>query len=206
MKPQFIVIEGLDGSGKSTAAKLLAERFSEQYLHCYRTYEPTNGSIGTLIRSILTGKEEAVTNETMALLFAADRYEHIWKLNGIRKILLDNYVICDRYYYSNMAYQGIDAKSLELVVQHNQSAMIDCKPDITFFINVSPEECMRRIQKRGENISIYENLKELEQIYERYMAAFERMKKTDNIIIVGSDTMSPNEIVDEMWNYLTPTT
>jgi len=204
MAQQFIVIEGLDGSGKSTASKLLTERFLSHNLPCFHTCEPTNSPIGTLIRSILTGKEKPVSNETMALLFAADRTQHL--TDEILPLLTHSNVICDRYYYSNMAYQGSDEESLERVVQYNQTAIAYGKPDITFFINVTPEECMRRVEKRGESISIYETLPKLKLQHERFMAAFERMKKTDNMIIVGSDTMSPNEIVDEMWSYLTPTT
>jgi len=197
---QFIVIEGLDGSGKTTVTKLLAERFAAQHLPCYRTYEPTNNSIGTLIRSILAGQNEPVSNETMALLFAADRCEHIW--NEIIPNKVNNYVVCDRYYLSNMAYQSSDDENLEDVVYYNQLAITNCRPDITFFINVTPDECMRRIEKRGDDKSIFETLPALEFRYKRYMAAIERMRKTDNIIIVGSDITTPEEIVQQMWEHI----
>jgi len=198
---KFIVIEGLDGSGKSTVTKLLAERFAAHNLPYYRTFEPTNGTIGTLIRSILSGKQERLTSAAMALLFAADRIEHIH--NEIAPNLMHNYIVCDRYYYSNMAYQSFDDESLKLVVQYNKEAMRLCKPDITFFINVTPEECMKRIEKRGENKSIYETLPELKIRYTQFMSAIELMKESDNIINVGSDTMTPENIVDQMWEHIT---
>ena len=197
---KFIVIEGLDGSGKSTVTKLLAERFAAHDLPCYRTFEPTNGTVGSLIRSILSGKQERLTNAGMALLFAADRIEHIH--NEIAPYLMHNYIVCDRYYYSNMAYQSFDDESIKLVVQYNKEAMKLCKPDITFFINVTPEECMKRIEKRGGNKSIYETLPELETRHTQFMAAIELMKETDNIIKVGSDTMSPEDIVNQMWEHI----
>jgi len=195
------VIEGLDGSGKTTVTKLLAERFTEYDLPCYRTFEPTNGAIGTLIRSILSGKEERFTNAAMAHLFAADRIEHIH--NEIVPHLMYNTVVCDRYYYSNMAYQSFDDESLESVVQYNKDAMKLCKPDFTFFIDVTPEECMKRIEKRGESKSIYETEAELKIRYAQFMAAIKLMKETDNIINVGSNSMSPKEIVNQMWEHIT---
>lgn len=196
----FIVIEGLDGSGKTTVSKLLTSEFIKHGLNCHHTYEPTNGLIGTLLRSILVGKTPHVAMHTMALLFAADRYEHIWE--EIIPRLEHGHIVCDRYYYSNMAYQSYDAKSLEFVMHHNNFAMEQCRPDITFFINVSPEECMRRIQKRNENRSIFETLESLQLIHTRYMDTINKMKETDNIIIVGSDTATPDEVVKEIWQHI----
>ena len=196
----FIVIEGLDGSGKSTASKLLAGRFAAAHLPCIHTYEPTRRQIGQLIRSMLAGDVEPVYTEAMAQLFAADRYEHIWR--DIQPYIADNNIVCDRYYLSNMAYQSFDAKSLESVVYYNRHAIENTKPDITFFLNVSPEECVRRIESRGLDKSIYETLEGLNQIYERYLTAIERMKKTDNIVFVGNDTATEHDIVEEMWGHL----
>ena len=197
---KFIVIEGLDGSGKTTVSKLLAERFADYNLDCYRTYEPTRGPIGGLIRPFLAGEEKPFSHAGMALLFSADRIEHIH--DEIIPNLANNYVICDRYYYSNMAYQSYDDEGLESVIQYNKDAMKLCKPDIVFFLNVTPEECMKRIEKRGEEKSIYETLNELEIRYRQYLAAIERMKTIDDIIIVGSNTMSAEEIIDQMWTYI----
>jgi len=197
---KFIVIEGLDGSGKTTVSKLLQKRFINNGLPCYHTYEPTHKPIGKQIRSFLTGKDERAPYEAMALLFAADRIEHIH--NEIAPNLMHNYVVCDRYYYSNMAYQSYNDQSLDFVVYCNKPAMKLCPPDITFFLNITPEECMRRIENRGEIKSIYETTNELERIYKQFMSAIERMKETDNIVLVGTDAASPDEIVKEMWEHL----
>ena len=197
---KFIVIEGLDGSGKSTVTKLLTERFAADNLSCHLTVEPTKSPIGKLVRSILSGEIKDIENEAFALLFAADRYQHL--KSEVLPALEHQHVICDRYYYSSMAYQGIDAESLERVVAYNQAVMPIRKPDIVFFLNVTPGECIRRITERGGEVSIYDSLPELKLRYERYMAAIERMKETDNIIIIGSDTDSAEEIVNKIWEYL----
>ena len=197
---KFIVIEGLDGSGKSTVTRLLAERFTTHNMSNYITFEPTKNPIGELMRSILSGKIKNIENEAIALLFAADRYQHL--KSEILPALEHSHVICDRYYYSSMAYQGIDVETLERVIDYNQAVMPIRKPDIVFFINVTPDECFRRVKQRGEAISIFEELAELELRYARYLAAIERMKKTDNIVVVGSNADSPNSVVNQIWSYL----
>ena len=197
---EFIVIEGLDGSGKSTVTKRLAAHFAGHNLPCHHTFEPTNNKIGTFIRSILSGAQQTISSEAMALLFAADRKEHI--ANELLPKLEKGSVVSDRYYLSNMAYQGFDDVHLEKVIAYNQAAMETCKPHITFFLNVSPQECMRRVESRGEGKSIYETLANLEHIHQRYQAAIVRMKATDNIIFVGSDTATTEAIVDEMWGHI----
>jgi len=164
------------------------------------TVEPTKSPIGKLARAILSGEIKDIENESFALLFAADRYQHL--KSEVLPALEHSHVVCDRYYYSSMAYQGIDTESLERVIAYNQAVMPIRKPDIVFFLNVTPSECIRRIAMRGGEASIYDVLPELELRYERYMAAIERMKETDNIVVVGSDAASAEDIVDQMWAYL----
>lgn len=197
---KFIVIEGLDGSGKSTATKLLSDHLIAQGTPCTTTFEPTTNPIGTLIRTVLSGVN-SIENEALALLFAADRYQHLQA--EIIPALRSGHIICDRYYYSNMAYQGICDDSLKRITLYNIAAKNLRKPDIVFFINVSPNECMRRIKKRGEDMSIFEQLPKLTHMYERFISTFEYLKNSENIIFVGSDTASPQDIVSEMITHLT---
>jgi len=196
----FIVIEGLDGSGKSTVTKLLARQFEANNLPYHLTFEPTKNPIGELMRSIVSGKVTGIENEAVALLFAADRYQHL-KCEILPKLEHSN-VICDRYYYSSMAYQGLDSDTLERIISYHQAIMPIRRPDIVFFLDITPHECMRRVEARGQDISIFETLPELELRYGRFMAAIDRMKETDNIIKVGSNTSSPDEIVSQMWGYI----
>src|SRR5437870_3245745 len=103
----FIALEGIDGSGKSTQAKLLSDKMQKEGLKVYLTCEPTGSPIGSLIRNILKGKMEA-DHRVIAGLFVADRLEHLLhKTNGILKKLANDFtVITDRYYFSSYAYQG----------------------------------------------------------------------------------------------------
>ena len=104
---KFIVIEGLDGCGKSTQLRLIKEGLEQYGKRVYLTAEPTNYETGEYIRRILS--ESLVKDMYLqAALFLADRLEHITHPEfGIEKYLSDGYtVVCDRYYYSSFAYQG----------------------------------------------------------------------------------------------------
>ena len=108
MSAKFIVIEGLDGSGKTTQLRLLGEKLRALGRQVAETAEPTTSATGGLVRDALSGFTPRSGAE-IAALFMADRVAHnanpIW---GIRKLLADGKdVLCDRYYYSSLAYQGM---------------------------------------------------------------------------------------------------
>ena len=104
---RFIVFEGIDGAGKSTQIQLLAERLRGQGRRVYCTAEPTESVSGGMLRDALGGVSKRTTCE-MAAMFVLDRIFHnVNPVNGIEKMLADGVdVICDRYYYSSLAYQG----------------------------------------------------------------------------------------------------
>jgi dTMP kinase len=130
----FIVIEGLDGSGKSTQARRLHNLLSNTILTC----EPSHSPVGLLIRQALTG-QCTIDEETLSKLFALDREIHLRDVvePALSKGLM---VICDRYVASNIAYQGENAKKLNTDFR---------KPDVTLFIDVPVSVCKQRIVERG---------------------------------------------------------
>ena len=103
---RFIVFEGIDGAGKSTQIQLLAERLRGQGRRVYCTAEPTESVSGGMLRDALGGVSKRTSCE-MAAMFVLDRIFHnVNPVNGIEKMLADGVdVICDRYYYSSLAYQ-----------------------------------------------------------------------------------------------------
>ncbi|AEH06120.1 dTMP kinase [Methanothermococcus okinawensis] len=159
MANKFIVFEGIDGSGKTTQSKLLAEKINGKY-----TCEPTNGDIGKLIRDILSGKK--CEKETLALLFAADRVEHVV---DIEQHLKKTHIVCDRYVYSSMVYQAIQGIDLNFIMNINQFAK---KPDILIFLDVDVEESFKRMN--GKNKEIFENKEMLNKVRAKY---YEIIKK-----------------------------
>ncbi|MCL2016205.1 MAG: dTMP kinase [Defluviitaleaceae bacterium] len=167
-KGKFIVIEGLDGSGKTTIANLLQEHFAAKNVASVLTKEPTDNLIGKLIRNVLSGGVY-LPIESLALLFAADRAEHI--IRQISPALCEKtHVICDRFIYSSMAYQGRDLP-IKTILQYNQPWLI--VPDVTIFIDTDPAECMHRIATTRTHTDIYERPKYAKDIRRRYFEAFD---------------------------------
>ena len=157
----FIVIEGLDGSGKTTHAKLLTAKLSRSHNVVY-TAEPSRGKIGTFIRNSCLYGEKRLSVSAEALLFAADRIEHVE--NEIKPAIAEGkIVVCDRYVYSSLAYQGSADLNVEWIAEINKYAL---KPDFAVFIDVAPEKVLQRINRRK---SVMENLETQRKVREIYL-------------------------------------
>src|SRR4051812_32706774 len=119
-KNLFIALEGIDGSGKSSQAKLLAEKLEAKGHKIYQTLEPTDGYIGSILLDILRGKRKA-DHRIIATLFAADRLDHLLNEGyGIVQKIKDGYtVITDRYYFSSYAYNGAHS-DMDWVIEINK--------------------------------------------------------------------------------------
>ncbi|MGD6933088.1 MAG: dTMP kinase [Candidatus Bathyarchaeia archaeon] len=164
MKGVFICIEGLDGSGKSTQAKLLTKKLCKEGYNAVYTAEPSQGKIGKFIRKRLFEQERMPTT-VEALLFAADRIEHVQ--NTVVPALKEGkIVISDRYVYSSLAYQGSAGLSLDWIETINASAQ---KPDLSIYIDVAPEVVLERLRRKK---SVMENLhtqRKVQEIYQKYI-------------------------------------
>lgn len=189
----FIALEGIDGSGKSTQAELLKNYMESKGTDVYVTREPSDLRIGKTIRRYLTG-ELTADNRVIAALFVADRLEHILDgENGLLARLNDGEcVICDRYYFSSYAYQSVDMP-MDWIINANSVAADLLKPDATIFIDVSPEKAMERINLNRESTELFENADRLRATRENYFNAFEKLKKSENIIIIDGQG-TPEEI------------
>lgn len=184
-KGKFIVFEGTDGSGKSTQMKSLGKYLKERGVECELTCEPTNSPFGALLRSCLSGRIEA-DEYAVAALFAADRLDHIHNsVDGILKKLDSGVtVLCDRYYFSSFAYNG-GFVPLEWVIALNAPAMQTLRPDLVVYLDLTPEEGMRRVLRRGKT-DRYETLDKQRRIRDNFFAAFERFRE-ENVAVVASE-------------------
>ena len=183
----FIVFEGLDGSGKTTHLQRLAAKLeAEQDCWPIVTCEPSNNPVGQLIRQALRG-EFGLENETMAMLFAADRYQHV-AYEILPALDADAIVLCDRYYYSNFVYQGGEPEAFSRLELYNAYAMQHCKPDIVLFLDVEPAECMRRIAATRTSSERYDQkLEEMTAFRTRFLSVFEQLKESDRLAVIDAN-------------------
>lgn len=198
---RFIVFEGLDGSGKSTQINLLCARLKKEDRKVVKTAEPTELTTGGIIRDALAGNYTR-TPEELSALFLADRIAHnVNPKNGIIKLLSEGTdVICDRYYYSSFAYQGMDC-DLDWVVRMNKQCVSITKPDVCFFIDVPADICKKRVDGRGSVREIFERDREtLDRVRAKYTEVFNKLDG-ENIVIVKSDG-TPEEISEKIYSSL----
>lgn len=191
----FLVIEGLDGAGTTTQAGLLARRCHDEGILNWLTSEPTTGAVGALIRRFLRG-DEPVHPDTMALLFAADRSEHLNAPEvGIRaRSGRGELVITDRYLFSSLAYQTVGCDP-DFVAAANSRFPL---PLILIYLDVPVEECVRRLAARSHR-EIYELLDFQEQVRERYEQLLPGYSDSGMEIARIDGTASADEIAEKIW-------
>ncbi len=161
-KGLFIVLEGIDGSGKDTHIKFLAKELRELGYAVVETAEPSRDRVGTFLKRYAKRKEKRLPAESEALLYASDRFDHV--KNVIKPALRrDQIVISARYYYSSMAYQGAVGVDLDWIKEMNRFAL---KPDLAVLLDILPEYSLHRLKRRR---SIYEDSDYLRKVRDIYI-------------------------------------
>ncbi|AWV89805.1 dTMP kinase [Bradymonas sediminis] len=199
--PPFIVIEGIDGAGTTTQSTLLHDYFQAQGQPALLTNEPSTGAIGTLIRKMIAMRRDEdarpVDRETLALLFAADRLDHL-KAEVEPALAAGQVVISDRYYHSSFAYQGdsvagSDALDLRWIRTLNERART---PDLTVFLHAPVDLCLERLGERDAHdvFETREHLTLMEQRYDQIMA----LLQAEGEHIIRLDASLPRQTLAEM--------
>ena len=198
IRPLFIAFEGIDGSGKSTQVKLLAEKLQSVGHRVYNTFEPTDSPIGSLIRNIFKGRLKT-DHQTIAALHVADRLDHLHNdVNGmIGKMNQGFTVITDRYYFSSYAYHGVHV-DMDWVISSNALSANQLKPDVHFFIDVDPYISIKRIHDTRGTVELYETLDNLQSVKAKYLEAFEKLKGSENVVFINGN-QSVAAIADDIW-------
>jgi dTMP kinase len=178
--PIFILFEGIDGSGKTTLSKMLFRYFSENGIPAVLDHEPTDGQWGNRLR-IMLKKNIAEANELLEL-FIKDREDDVNRI--IRPSLKSGKaVILDRYYFSNAAYQGAMGISPVSIIHENINRNFP-NPDRVYFIDISPELALKRINSRNNQTEIFEKAEFLKKVREIYL----KIADESFVIIDGSKT------------------
>lgn len=158
------MLEGVDGAGTTTQTRLLAERLAARHVPVHQTAEPSDGPIGSLLRQTLSGR--VVLNSaggggapawsTMALLFAADRLDHLDSevLPNLRDGVT---VLCDRYYHSSIAYQSATGGGPEAIAWLRELNRHARKPDLTIVLDVPPALAAERRRRRRGVAEIFDD-------------------------------------------------
>ncbi len=170
----FIVLDGIDGCGKTVHSKILCEALRKLRYDVAYTTEPSESMIGSFIEQKLL-REAKVAPEVEALLFAADRFEHL-KFDVLPMLNANKIVVSDRYVYSSIAYQGAQGLRLDWLRQVNYFAI---KPNLALYLDVPPEVGLAR--KRGR--SVLENLQletKVRQVYIGLVHSGEMIKVDSN--------------------------
>jgi dTMP kinase len=157
----FICVEGLDGCGKTTQTELLVRSLKRTDWDAVYTAEPSRGEIGRFIKKHCLHSVKRGSAIVEALLFAADRFEHVE--NEVAPALKEGkIVVSDRYVYSSMAYQGAAGIDLEWIETLNTHAV---RPHLAIFIDVEPLTVIQRLKPHRSLMENLETQREVRDIY-----------------------------------------
>lgn len=190
----FIVLEGLDGAGTTTQLRLADARLGERGVAHLCTGEPTGGEIGLLLRRILR-RELQVTPETVALLFAADRTEHVREMTG--RLERGEVVVCDRYLFSSLAYQSV-ACDFHFVLRLNRAFPL---PRHVAFLDTPVPVSQQRLSLRGGR-ELFDGEEIQEAIRAGYRRAFGLFAGSGMEVHTLDGGQSPQDIFGKFWKII----
>ncbi len=194
---RFVVIEGLDGAGTTTQAAELGKRLSGRGIVVLATAEPSRGPVGALIRAVLDrrlsgGGGRPFDRGALALLFAADRLDHV--ASEIVPALADGrWVVSDRYTPSSLAYQTLDLP-LDFVAAINARAP---RPDVTFLLDVPPAIALRRRRHERPEADLFETLDLQRRVAANYRKLL-RARRLGGPVVVVDGTAGVSDVADRI--------
>lgn len=198
----FIAIEGIEGSGKSSLQRGLSTELCKRGIDVLLTREPGGTPLGLSIRSLLLANEETPSQKAELLLFAADRAEHVAKVIT-PAIQAGKTVICDRFLFSTIAYQGYGrGLSFSMIEKVNSIAVGELLPEVVFLLDLPVSEGLRRARSRhaalGDNswtrfeeeeLSFHEKIRhgflEIAAAHKHFFVTLDATQSTDSILSVA---------------------
>ena len=187
----FIVLEGGDGAGKTTQAKILCSTLKRRRYKAHLTAEPSRSAVGKLIRRTFLAKEK-VSPEVEALLFAADRYLHL-KSEVLPALAGGRIVVCDRYMYASFAYQGAQGVDPKWLREINRFAE---KPNLAIYLDIPAETSLGRIRRKK---SVLENLELQRRVREQYL----QLVQTGELVLVDA-TQPTKKVAETIYSLVNP--
>lgn len=196
---RFIVLEGLDGSGTTTQARLLGERLSGEGRTVHVTAEPSRGPAGALVRQVLTrrvvGNGGDFDARALALLFAADRLDH-HAVEIAPKLAAGIDVVSDRYVLSSLAYQGLATGDMAWVEAVNGRAP---PADVTLFLRARPEVALARRRAASIDREIFEVSSFQRRVAGSYERAIERLRAEGQEVVEIDGEATVEVVARAVW-------
>jgi dTMP kinase len=191
----FVVLEGIDGAGTTTQTERLRAALAARGRRVHATREPSTGPVGRLLREILAGQHQPVDQPTLALLFAADRADHLQR-EIAPQLAADALVVSDRYYHSSLAYQAqgddpADLADLEWVLALNARAR---PPDLTIFLDVPVEVAAARRAADRRPEELFDRLETQRRVAAAYARVNARLVARGERLATLDGTRSPDEL------------
>ena len=194
---RLIVIEGLDGAGTTTQARLVVEALRQKGVPAHLTREPSDGPVGRLIREMLVGQHaidgQPLSQTTFSLLFAADRLDHLQR-EVEPALARGEVVVSDRWYHSSLAYQGT-ATERAWIDLLNQRAR---RPDLTVLLRVRAETAARRRLAAGRAQELFEDLAMQERVAAGYDQVFAALLDREPVVVLDGEREVERVFVDLM--------
>jgi dTMP kinase len=195
---KLIVLEGLDGSGISTQTEYLRTWCQKNGIDVAVTKEPTDGPAGGIIKWVLRHDLKGIPEDSLALLFAADRLHHL-AVEIAPALRAGTTVISDRYSLSSFAYQSVNVPDLDWLRAINSKAPA---PDLTIFLDVAPKACLKRMSSdawRGlDKLQLYERLDMLEATYNNFQTIIPILRSEGQNIVIVDGSQDINNVHSEV--------
>lgn len=206
-KAPFIVIEGIDGAGTTTQSLRLLEALRARNVAVHGTREPSDGPVGLLLRQILTGKLASAGEATplrgkkLALLFAADRMDHL-ESEVLPRIDAGVCVLSDRYDHSSIAYQSVSERSSDSIPWLRDLNRFATRPDLTLVLDVSADVARARRLARSAEKELFDD-DDLQARLAEFYSGIDRYFPEDRIVHVDANR-GADEVFEELFSFVLP--
>jgi dTMP kinase len=198
MPGRFVVLEGGDGSGKSTQAAHLAAGLQQRGVAVCETFEPGATGAGAVMRELLLHSREAIAPTTEALLMAADRAQHVAEQIA-PALARGEWVVCDRYLPSSLVYQGIvRGLGVDTVVAVNRVATGDVEPDLVIVVDVSDAVAQARAGTVPDRLEA-----EGDAFHTAVRAAYRTLADERGWVLVDGDD-DVDAVAARVWSHVEP--
>jgi dTMP kinase len=182
MTGRLVVIEGIDGAGTTTQARRLVDALERRRVAAHLTREPSDGPVGRLLREILAGRHAPTDATTHALLFAADRADHIQR-EVEPALAAGKVVVSDRWYHSSLAYQGA-AEERAWIAELNRRARA---PELTLFLEVAPVVAAARRARSGRPDELFDALALQRRVAAGYREVMAALGERERIAVLDGE-------------------